>query len=300
MGLRSTRRRIRTRRSWRDSSTCRRDVLSSTSWASATRRRQNDCRLRSISLTCPSACFASVSRARGSRPKRSRRSSRRGWPSDPARNTATPRGAPSPGRDDEPTRGCAPRDRVGTRCAGAELGVGRRFGREREGGAANDTGYRCGGARRRLLFASSGLEPEIVREAEVIEVLPQLRGPVARVPHLIAMKVLARDDRARPQDYDDIVALLGVANAKDIGRVRELLETVEVRGFNRRREARRGLRRAAQFDCQRSPSHVKPRIRYGMACEESWPVRLGCWSHQFATTSAVGLLNAAPGSSQKE
>jgi hypothetical protein len=31
--------------------------------------------------------------------------------------------------------------------------------------------------------------------------------PVARIGHLMALKVLARDDRRRPQDFDDLRAL---------------------------------------------------------------------------------------------
>ena len=60
-----------------------------------------------------------------------------------------------------------------------------------------------------LLFASSGIEAEIVAEAEPIELLPGLTMGVARVGHLIALKVLSRDDIARPQDLVDLRALLG-------------------------------------------------------------------------------------------
>ena len=51
-----------------------------------------------------------------------------------------------------------------------------------------------------LLFASSGIESELVAEADLIEVLPELHVPVASTAHLIALKVLARDDVERPQD----------------------------------------------------------------------------------------------------
>lgn len=44
-----------------------------------------------------------------------------------------------------------------------------------------------------LLFASSGIEPEVVAEAEPIN-LPKLRLGVARTGHLIALKILSRDD----------------------------------------------------------------------------------------------------------
>jgi len=52
-----------------------------------------------------------------------------------------------------------------------------------------------------LLFASSGIEPEVVAEAETIELLPQLHIPIATTGHLMALKVLARDDVTRPQDH---------------------------------------------------------------------------------------------------
>ena len=58
-----------------------------------------------------------------------------------------------------------------------------------------------------LLFASSGIEPELVAAAEPLEVWPALCVPVPRVGHLLALKVLARDDVRRPQDLADIRSL---------------------------------------------------------------------------------------------
>jgi ActR/RegA family two-component response regulator len=84
-----------------------------------------------------------------------------------------------------------------------------------------------------LLFASSGLEPEIVAAATVLELVPGVRVPVATVGHLLAMKVLARDDRNRPQDWDDIRALLVEASASDIEVARDSLREIERRGFGR-------------------------------------------------------------------
>src|SRR5262249_23266578 len=59
-----------------------------------------------------------------------------------------------------------------------------------------------------LLFASSGIEPEIVRTAEPLQLVQGLDIPVVRLGHLIALKVLSRDDRTRPQDRVDLAALL--------------------------------------------------------------------------------------------
>lgn len=50
-----------------------------------------------------------------------------------------------------------------------------------------------------ILFASSGIEPEIAMLAKPIEVLAGLTVPVAKAGHLIAVKLLARDDRTRPK-----------------------------------------------------------------------------------------------------
>jgi hypothetical protein len=59
-----------------------------------------------------------------------------------------------------------------------------------------------------LLFASSGIEDEIVRAATPIGLAPDLEMLVARTGHLVALKVLSRDDRRRPQDVADIRALI--------------------------------------------------------------------------------------------
>jgi len=90
-----------------------------------------------------------------------------------------------------------------------------------------------------LLFASCGVEPEIVAAAEPIEILPGLTIAVARVGHLIAMKLLARDDRERPQDLDDIRALLEVASASDRRLVTTTLGQITKRGFARGRDLAR-------------------------------------------------------------
>jgi hypothetical protein len=50
-----------------------------------------------------------------------------------------------------------------------------------------------------LLFASSGIERDLVGRADRIEVAPGLTLPVAQRGDLIALKLLARDDGRRPQ-----------------------------------------------------------------------------------------------------
>jgi len=83
-----------------------------------------------------------------------------------------------------------------------------------------------------LLFASSGIESEVVAEAEVMELLPRLSLAIARIGHLIAMKVLSRDDVTRPQDVGDLRALLRVASPTELARARQGLALIADRGFN--------------------------------------------------------------------
>ena len=87
-----------------------------------------------------------------------------------------------------------------------------------------------------LLFASSGIEREVVESAETLEVLPGLTVPVARTGHLIALKVLSRDDRTRPQDVGDLRALLARATPEELDCACEALRLIESRGFHRDRQ----------------------------------------------------------------
>ena len=94
-----------------------------------------------------------------------------------------------------------------------------------------------------VLFASSGIEPEIAAAAEPIEIVPGLTIPVAQAGHLIALKLLARDDDTRPQDLIDLRALLAVATAPDIELARASIALIVRRGFNRDRDLRQALER---------------------------------------------------------
>jgi len=86
-----------------------------------------------------------------------------------------------------------------------------------------------------LLFASSGIEHEIVEAAEVIELFEGLRVPLATVPALLAQKTLAHDDVERPQDRMDIARLLAIATPEDIAETERLIARIEARGFARQR-----------------------------------------------------------------
>jgi hypothetical protein len=87
-----------------------------------------------------------------------------------------------------------------------------------------------------LLFASSGIEPEVVSAAEPLELVRGLVVPIARTGHLIALKVLSRDDRERPQDVMDLRALLRTATGEDLNMARHALEMIAARGFHRGRD----------------------------------------------------------------
>jgi predicted nucleotidyltransferase len=92
-----------------------------------------------------------------------------------------------------------------------------------------------------LLFASSGIEDEIVAAADDIIVFAGLSMPVATVGHLMAMKLLARDDRRRPADADDLRALAIVAEDDDWDQARAAVEMITDRGFARERDLMNAL-----------------------------------------------------------
>jgi hypothetical protein len=92
-----------------------------------------------------------------------------------------------------------------------------------------------------LLFASSGIEPEIAQAADRLEITPGLVVPVATVGHLIALKVLARDDVTRPQDLADLRALITSAPPRDLSLADDAVRLIEARGFNRDRDLGKAL-----------------------------------------------------------
>lgn len=87
-----------------------------------------------------------------------------------------------------------------------------------------------------LLFASSGIEHEVVQNAERLRVLEDIEVLVARVGHLIALKVLSRDDVKRPQDLVDLRALLKVASESDLNEARTAMALIAERGYARGRD----------------------------------------------------------------
>ncbi len=87
-----------------------------------------------------------------------------------------------------------------------------------------------------LLFASSGIEQEIVQRSTLISVIPALILPVASIGDLIAMKLLARDDRQRPADADDLRALREVCSPADWDIARIAVIAINKRGYSRGRD----------------------------------------------------------------
>lgn len=86
-----------------------------------------------------------------------------------------------------------------------------------------------------LLFASSGIEGEIAAAATPLEVFPSVRVPVAETGHLLALKLLARDDQ-RPQDHVDLHALLDIAEPADLELATRAVALIEQRGAGRGRD----------------------------------------------------------------
>lgn len=87
-----------------------------------------------------------------------------------------------------------------------------------------------------LLFASSGVEAEVVEGAESLEILPGLVMPVASPGHLVVLKLLARDDQSRPQDALDLTALRPALTSADEHQARRLAVLAMERGFHRDRD----------------------------------------------------------------
>ncbi len=91
-----------------------------------------------------------------------------------------------------------------------------------------------------LLFASSGIETEICRDADRLELAPGLSVPVAQAGHLVAMKLLALAPD-RPQDAVDLRALIATLTESDRARARAATARIEELGANRSKRLREEL-----------------------------------------------------------
>jgi predicted nucleotidyltransferase len=83
-----------------------------------------------------------------------------------------------------------------------------------------------------LIFATCGIEPEVVRAAEPIQLFVGVTVPVAQIGHLIALKVLSQSDR-RPQDTLDVQALMIEAAPDDLDMASAALDLIAERGYHR-------------------------------------------------------------------
>jgi predicted nucleotidyltransferase len=83
-----------------------------------------------------------------------------------------------------------------------------------------------------LLFASSGIEPEIVERASRVRLAATTELAVARPEELLAMKVLSMTDQ-RLQDRLDAQRLLACNPKLDLVATRANLELIQRRGYHR-------------------------------------------------------------------
>jgi hypothetical protein len=93
-----------------------------------------------------------------------------------------------------------------------------------------------------LLFASSGVEAEVVAGSDPLELFGAVVAPVASVGALIALKLLSADDQTRPQDRVDLVALMGIATTTHLAEAAQLCALIEARGYARGRDLTEMLR----------------------------------------------------------
>ena len=92
-----------------------------------------------------------------------------------------------------------------------------------------------------LLFASSGIEAEVIQGATHLEVFSQVYAPVASIAHLAALKLLSASHK-RLKDLADLSALREVATEEDCKFTQEACALITQRGFHR------GLDLSARFD----------------------------------------------------
>lgn len=92
-----------------------------------------------------------------------------------------------------------------------------------------------------LLFATSGIENEVIADATPLEVFPGFVVKLATIPALIAMKLLSADWARRPQDILDLQGLLHRAGPNEVVIARRLVNLITERGFNRNKDLQKDL-----------------------------------------------------------
>ncbi len=86
-----------------------------------------------------------------------------------------------------------------------------------------------------LLFASCGIEPEVVAEAAPVPIVPGHLVPVARPGHLVAMKLLSVSER-RYKDAQDLVDLLSDIDDAELARAEAAAALIMARGAARHKD----------------------------------------------------------------
>jgi len=86
-----------------------------------------------------------------------------------------------------------------------------------------------------LLLASSGIETEVVTNAEILEVVQGVLLPVARTGHLIALKLLSVAP-GRETDAADLRNLAAVATQDEWNLASEAVAQIQDRGYARGRQ----------------------------------------------------------------
>lgn len=92
-----------------------------------------------------------------------------------------------------------------------------------------------------MLTASSGIEAEVVADAESLEVVRGVIIPVARVGHLIALKLLSVSP-GRETDALDLRHLAAIATSAEWDRAADAVEKITARGYARGRDLTSDLR----------------------------------------------------------
>jgi hypothetical protein len=81
----------------------------------------------------------------------------------------------------------------------------------------------------------------------LVQALERIIGDLSStVGHLVAMKLLSRDDDHRPQDIIDLHALIGVASDGDLEVAASAVQEIESRGFARGRYLEAALQDAVR------------------------------------------------------
>jgi hypothetical protein len=80
-----------------------------------------------------------------------------------------------------------------------------------------------------LLFANTGIEDVIVRDAQIINVYPTFLAPVATVGHLVAMKLVAVRP-GREHDERDLIELLDGIGPEELARARAAIAAITASG----------------------------------------------------------------------